>query len=143
MVVIIGIIGAIAIPRMSRGAVGAGESSLVQNLRVIRAAIELYREEHGGAPPTDHTTFAAQMTLYTDLDGNTNPSRTAVFRYGPYLRSVPPLPVGSNAGSTSIFGKGPYGTTADGWFYGAGTVVFYANLPVDEKDSQGVSYKDY
>ena len=41
VVVIIGILAAIAIPSFSRGAAGAGDSSVRGNLAVLRNAVEL------------------------------------------------------------------------------------------------------
>src|SRR5437763_3227967 len=51
VVVIIAIIGAIAIPRMSRGAAGAADSALIQNLSVLRSALDLYQTENNGVYP--------------------------------------------------------------------------------------------
>src|SRR5688572_8366359 len=97
VVVIIAIIGAIAIPRMSRGAAGAADSALVGTLAVLRGGLDLYQTEHTGAFPTA-ANVAAALTTYTDDAGNTNATKTAVFIYGPYLRKLPPLPVGAKKG---------------------------------------------
>src|SRR2546423_8160647 len=86
VVVIIAIIGAIAIPKMSRGAAGASDAALVQNLSVIRAALELYQTENGGAYPSQANVVAA-LTTYSDGAGNLNPTKTSTFIYGPYLRA--------------------------------------------------------
>ena len=51
VVVILGIIRAIAIPRMSRGAVGAADSGAISDLAVLRSAIDLYQAEHDGTYP--------------------------------------------------------------------------------------------
>ena len=48
VVVIIAIIGAIAIPKMSRGAAGANDAALSQDLAVLRSALDLYATENGG-----------------------------------------------------------------------------------------------
>lgn len=126
VVVIIGIIGAIAIPRMSRGASGAADSSLKANLAVLRNAIDLYHAEHGKYPtlgqmqqadPSQHV-----LLTYTNIDGLTSPTPTATHVYGPYLRTIPPLPVGPNQGSTSFnstLETGPASSTTPGWYYNA------------------------
>jgi prepilin-type N-terminal cleavage/methylation domain-containing protein len=88
VIVILGVIGAIAIPRMSRGASGAAESGALSDLSILRSAIELYAAEHEGAFPA-LATFDTQLTLFTDASGGTNATKTAVFMYGPYLRSIP------------------------------------------------------
>src|SRR5437868_12090153 len=103
VVVIIAIIGAIAIPRMSRGAAGAADSALVGNLRVLRSAIDLYANEHGGAfPSSTAATFISQLTTYTDDTGAAVATKDATHIYGPYLRTIPALPVGAAKGSTAI-----------------------------------------
>lgn len=139
VVVILGIIGAIAVPRMSRGAAGAADSGLVSDLAVMRAAIEYYAAEHGGAYPT-LADFEAQLTTYTDDQGNDNATKTAVFQYGPYLRAVPTLKVGSKKGQSDI------GGTAGGseaWLYDAATGEISAMLVNTELDSRGVAYSSY
>src|SRR5688500_621339 len=93
VVVIIGIIAAIAIPRLSRGAAGAADSAIAGNLSVLRNAIDLYATEHGGTYPA-LATFEAQLTQFSDASGTTSATKTATAIYGPYLRKVPPLPVG-------------------------------------------------
>ena len=139
VVVIIAIIGAIAIPRMSRGAAGAADSALVGTLSVLRGALDLYQTEHGGAYPTAANVEAA-LTSYTDEAGNTNASKTAVFVYGPYLRKLPPLPVGAKKGKLNI-------AAADGasvgWIYDAASGNIAANCAAGEADARGVDYKDY
>ena len=143
VVVIIGVIGAIAVPRMSRGAEGAVESALRKDLAVMRKAVDLYHQEHGGAFPTNYTTFADQLTLYTDFEGNTSPSKTAEFRFGPYLRAVPALPVGANAGSNLMKGGGETGDPSAGWIYRKGRGIVKANTSDDEVDSRGKRYASY
>src|SRR3954468_18543644 len=100
VVVIIGIIAAIAIPRMSRGTAAAGDSALAGNLSVLRNAIELFATEHGGKFPetigTSGTdTIDKQLTQYTDDQGKTSATKTGVYVYGPYLRKIPPVTVGT------------------------------------------------
>jgi general secretion pathway protein G len=142
VVVIIAIIGAIAIPRLSRGSAGAADSSLIGNLRILRSAVDLYASEHGGVFPTA-TSIAAQLTQYTDDQGNTSASKTSVFIYGPYLRSIPPLPVGAKKGQNGI--ATATGATV-GWIYDATNGTIRANTtdsaPV-EADAKGTMYSSY
>ena len=101
VVVIVGILAAIAIPRFS----GAGESTtdaaLASDLETLRKAIDLYHGEHLGKYP-DAARVGVQLTQYTDVHGNTSPTKTGTHSYGPYLRAVPALKVGPNRGSTTI-----------------------------------------
>src|SRR4051794_35652184 len=75
VVVIIAIIGAIAIPKMSRGAAGAADSALIQNLSVLRSALDLYQTEHGGSYPVIGSMPDA-LTKYTDDSGTVSTTKT-------------------------------------------------------------------
>ena len=145
VVVIIGIIGAIAIPRLSRGAVGAADGALRGNLAVMRSAIELFAAEHEGLFPGKDSSnnvedVATQLTGYTDVNGNPNATKTTVFIYGPYLKSVPPLPVGAEKGSTTIAAAAAAGV---GWIYDSATGAIKSNTTAGEQDAKGVKYSDY
>jgi prepilin-type N-terminal cleavage/methylation domain-containing protein len=137
VVAIIAILAAIGIPRMSRGSKGANDSALSGDLAVLRNAIDLYATEHGGAFPSA-ANINEQLTQYTDASGATG-SKDATHIYGPYLRSVPPLPVGANKGQTKIAAI----TAADvGWIYVATTGAINANTTT-EADDAGKLYSAY
>lgn len=143
VIVIIGIIGAIAIPRMSRGAAGAADSSLTANLAVLRNAIDLYHTEHGSTFPTG-ADYEAQLLGYTDEFGATSASRTNTHVFGPYLRGIPPLPVGTNKGKTTfVVGGLPGSDPSGGWHYDPATGVVVANLVDAEVDQRGRAYNTY
>jgi prepilin-type N-terminal cleavage/methylation domain-containing protein len=110
VMVILGIIAAIAIPRMSRGSQGAAENALAGDLAVWRSALDLYQSEHGGAYPKDNSTIVAQLTQYTDSSGAPAAVKDSVHIYGPYMRAVLPLPVGEMDKALSI----PRGSTTVG-----------------------------
>lgn len=137
VILIIGILSAIAIPRMSRGASGAGESALTSNLAILRSALDLYQSDHNGTYPAA-ATVANQLTMYTDDTGATNASRTAAFPYGPYLRVIPALPVGAKKGLTKIAAT----NAADvGWVYTAASGTIQAGAT--ENDDSGKAYSSY
>jgi prepilin-type N-terminal cleavage/methylation domain-containing protein len=148
VVVIIAIIGAIAVPRMSRGAQGASDSALNANLKVLRSAIDLYATEHNGTYPSV-ASFQDLLTKFSSDDG----SKTADAKdaangviYGPYLRTVPSLPVGTKKGtSTVVDGSSGSVTGTGGWFYNPSTGSIVANLPADNdnKDAAGKYYNAY
>jgi prepilin-type N-terminal cleavage/methylation domain-containing protein len=138
VVVIIGIIAAIAIPRMSRGSAGASDSTLIANLRVLRNAIDLFATEHNGTFPAV-ATFNAQLTTYTDASGNANASKTSTYLYGPYIRTIPTLPVGARRGSSGVAAADAAGI---GWIYNATTGAINANTTT-ETDSAGTLYSNY
>jgi prepilin-type N-terminal cleavage/methylation domain-containing protein len=138
VVVIVGILAAIAIPRLSRGSAGAADSSLSGNLAVMRKAIDMYASEHGGSYPTA-ANFASAMTQYTDVTGATitaTPSATCI--YGPYLRSIPPLPVGAMKGQTGVAAAS---AATVGWIYTASSGLIAANAT--ESDVSGKAYSAY
>jgi len=139
VIVIIGTIAAIAIPRLSRGAAGASDATLRGSLAVLRKAIDFYATEHGGALPTE-ADIENQLLLYSDIDSNTQATRDATFIYGPYLAKLPALPVGERKGNTHIAKKNGDGV---GWIYKQSTGTIRANTKNGEKDDAGVKYKDY
>jgi len=113
VVVIIGIVAAIAVPRLSSGARGADESALIGSLSAMRRAIDIYSAEHQGEFPgrkgdggsgaaNTAAAFISQMTKYSKVDGHVASARDAEHPFGPYLRSVPPLPVCANKGSMTV-----------------------------------------
>lgn len=139
VVVILGIIGAIAIPRMSRGSEGAAESALKANLSALRGAIELYAAEHQGAYPTA-ASFSDQMLLYTDAAGDTSATKTGAYVYGPYLRSIPPLPVGAKQGGTGVAAADGTGV---GWIYDQTTGAISANAEDTEVNGAGRQWNSF
>jgi general secretion pathway protein G len=149
VVVIIGIIAAIAVPRMSRGSQGAADSALSGNLSVLRNAIDLYQTEHQTYPASGggtFTDFERQLTKYTDAAGGSNAGGTkdAAHPYGPYLRRIPPLPVGTKKGNTQVRIAAPgdtVGSGGEGWIYFPATGELKANTT--ELDSKDVPYSDY
>ena len=142
VIVIIGVISAIAIPRLTRGANNAAAVALRGDLAVLRSAIELYRAEHEGKFPTK-SAFTKQMTMYTKIDG-TDPNvavDVATGRiYGPYLRAVPPLPVGVKKGQTGVL---DVNAAKIGWIYVETAGTIRANCMDAEVDQDTVKYNTY
>jgi prepilin-type N-terminal cleavage/methylation domain-containing protein len=93
VVIIIGIIAAIAVPRMTSASKSAEAQALAATLADVRKAIDCYYAEHGkypgynpdtGAPDGDR--FLKQLAMYTDGAGNTSGAPGYPYIYGPYLR---------------------------------------------------------
>ena len=143
VVVIIAIVGAIAVPRVSRGAAAAGESALTADLATMRRAVELYTAEHGGVPPKTAAGFVRAMLQFSDVNGKTSPVRTTTHIYGPYLRAIPPVPVGPNRGNTMVYQGKVLGTGIQGWHYDTRTGWIRANTKDTEVDSRGTPYNQY
>lgn len=140
VVVILGVIGAIAIPRMSRGAAGATESGAVSDLAILRSAIELYAAEHNGDFPA-LATFSDQLTTYSDIDGNTNATKTSTYMYGPYIRAIPVQKAGPNRGSATL--TATQATAGAGWWYTVATGDVRINAAATDKDSNGTPWVNY
>ena len=119
VVVILGILAATVLPQFSAAQKDAKESSLVQNLQMIRHQVSLFKFQHDGKLPADATTDAAafidQMTKKTLLAGTVDPAGNL----GPYvLGQLPPnsynnprdVKVVNGALATSDYdGSGPHG----------------------------------
>src|SRR3954447_9138542 len=152
VVVIIGIIAAIAIPRMSRGSQGAADSALSGNLSVLRNAIDLYQTEHQVYPASalgdTQTVLDRQLTKYTDTTGASNGTGTkdSSPTYGPYLRKIPPLPVGTKKGAATVkiaLDTDVPGVSTEAWIYYPTTGEIKANLADTEVDSKNTAYNTY
>ena len=86
-------------------------------------------------PGADAAGFVNKLTKYTDIDGNTNASKTTVFKFGPYLLTMPPCPVGENAGKAKAADvlvvatspPVPAPATGEGWVYNKDTGEFLPN----------------
>jgi general secretion pathway protein G len=147
VVVIIGIVAAIAVPRISRASKGACEAALKGDLRELRSAIDLYAVEHNDVWPAQDRqlqTFIDQLTKRTNVAGAAG-STPGEHIYGPYLRSIPPVPVGPNAGATGVKFKEDgnvfEGEDDKGWVYNFKTGHIYANT--DDLDDSDVPYDTY
>jgi len=142
VVVIIGIIGAIAIPRMSRGSAGASDSALIGDLSVLRSALDLYAAEHNSNFPA-LVTIEDQLTKLTKADGSVDDGsgKAGGYVFGPYIRKIPSLPVGTNSGNSGF--TATLGTAGNGWHYTAATGVITANLVDGETAEDGTKYNTY
>lgn len=140
VVAIIAILAAIGIPRMSRGAKGASDAALTGDLATLRNAVDLYAAEHTGAFPTA-TDVNTQLTQYTNISGVVSALKTTTHIYGPYMRSIPPLPVGTKKGNAKI-GTDPNGAGV-GWMYNATDGTIKSNTADSEKDEADKPYNQY
>jgi general secretion pathway protein G len=159
VVVIIGIIAAIAIPRVSGASQSAREAALRADLKLLRDAIELYSVEHkgdwpamqsagNGAGAQSSDAFARQLTWYTTESGDAVVGRDSTHILGPYLRKVPPLPVGVNAGSTRVFSMNAFTSAGAagagyGWEYEHYFGRIRANCVASEVGSDGTAYFEW
>ena len=110
VILVLGIIAAVAAPKMFDTANDARINSTKQNLAVVRDALELYKSQNGSYP--------AAATVVTDL---------ADYVRGPF----PPAQVGAGKGNSTVKVSSadpindPGGT--DGWIYNSTTGEFRVN----------------
>jgi prepilin-type N-terminal cleavage/methylation domain-containing protein len=152
VVVILGILAAIAVPKLSNASQIARENTLRDCVSFLRTQIQVYHSQHmdifPGYPAGDTTTtptatdFVNQLTLFTDAAGNTSAAGTGLFVFGPYLSQMPSNPVNTLI-TVKILAAGdplaPDGTT--GWLYQPSTGQLLPN--VMGSDSSGNDYTSY
>jgi general secretion pathway protein G len=141
VIVILAVISAIALPRISRGAKGADESALGQNLAVLRSAVEMYAAEHGGSYPSADS-IENQLTQYTDKSGTTGTTKDSATGkiYGPYLHKVPALTVGTATGASKIAATAASDVA---WIYNATTGKLTANCADTDLAENGTKYNTW
>ena len=154
VVVILGILAAVVIPRFSGAAAQSREAALKESLRVLRARIDLFRHQHrdvypgypGGnraAAPTE-AAFVAQMTQYTDEFCTTSANKTMVFRYGPYLSQLPKNPLSGSTRMRVVTGASmpaPQDHKTYGWIYHPQLQKIVPNN--EGVDANGIPYTSY
>ena len=129
VILIIGIIAAIAAPRLFDASTRARDNSLKQTLSVVRDAIELYRAKNGKYPGTS----GLEKDLKSDL--------------APYLQgSFPVCPIGpsQNASVTMSTSNPLTGNALDatGWKYNATTGEFICNNGNPAASDPKLNYDD-
>ena len=138
VVILLGILATIIIPQVSVSTDDAKLNTLKTNLSGIRRSIEFYCYQHknaypGAALPADRPNdvthlalaFIAQLTRYTDENGNIANSGDSVYQYGPYI----------NGGSLPI---NPYNNKNDVTINNAET-----NITIKDSNGIGTGYKFY
>jgi prepilin-type N-terminal cleavage/methylation domain-containing protein len=110
VVTIIGIVAAIAVPRVSDSSRKAAANALHASLANIRTAIDCYYAEHSkypgyvaGTNTPDGVQFVDQLLRYTNSAGGAADSYGSGFVYGPYLRR--PFPKNPTNGLATVFVK--------------------------------------
>ncbi|MBL1218014.1 MAG: prepilin-type N-terminal cleavage/methylation domain-containing protein [Planctomycetes bacterium] len=156
VLLLIGILSALVIPRYSNASDLAAETALKRNLGEVRTMIQVYRSQHGSIPPgyprgntsskPSEATFIGQLTKPTAPDGSVGTIRSETYNLGPYFINVP---VNGMCGSARVLVLGneeplpsePIPNSEYGWIYKPLTMEFRAN--VTGFDGDGVSYYSY
>lgn len=98
VIVIIGVVAAIAIPRFGLAAENAKLSAMRASAAELQKAIDLYSNDHEGRSPAhiadwsidyDQVNLGRRLTEPTDLDGSLGSGS-----FGPYLVAIPANPFG-------------------------------------------------
>jgi general secretion pathway protein G len=150
VVIILGILAMIIVPQITVSTQDARLSTLQTSLNTVRSAIEVYSAQHANRYPgvyseADGTTltaddaaartaFLAQLTQFSDKDGQVQATKDATFKFGPYLKmgSLPLNPFNEDSDVACVFDQNditlartPAG--AQGWRYYVPIGVFFAN----------------
>lgn len=140
VVVILGILAMILVPRVSAFSDDARASALITDLDNARRQIDLYRTQHTGRGPElnelgqlDTANFTARLISRTDIDGKIDPNG----QFKPYLPVWPTNPYAPDSIAQQIkFGKATEspmdGTT--GWYYSWASGRLYVNCPDSGSD---------
>jgi len=129
VILILGILAAVAVPRLFNTSAKATDNGLKQTLGVVRDAIELYAAQNGGALPGQDD----------DLPGD-----LASFIRGPF----PSCPVGDSADPTGVKYStgvitGEASPTTKGWHYSTDTGEFIINFSGASKTDTNVTYDSF
>jgi hypothetical protein len=94
--------------------------------KMLQHQIEVYAADHGRFPSA--RSIDQQLTQYTSREGFVSPGRGEQYPFGPYLYTIPPVPVGYRAGQRGIAAEdGP----SVGWLYDENTGRIRPNLGRD------------
>ncbi len=91
VLVVLGTMAWVVVPRFSEAAHDAKIGTLHANLQVLRAQIERYRQDHGGRYPSA-ARFEAQLIEPTVYDGSPLIPGSINRYVGPYLHEIPDNP---------------------------------------------------
>jgi type II secretory pathway pseudopilin PulG len=123
---VLAITAAIVVPKYTHA---HGDNRLLvlrSRAAAVRAQIQRYAEQHGGAWPKAET-FAIQMTGRTDASGSPLAGDSQARTFGPYLQQIPINPyTGGN-----LVSNGPVGSSD--WFYEPRNGHFTANHSAESR----------
>ena len=120
VVIILGILAAIVIPKFSSASDEARESALKRDLQTVRAQLELYRMQHDNVYPAA-ATFVTQLTTKTDRTG------AAGTEFGPYMQEFPTNNFNDKTTVEVKAGTDGLGDGSHGWFFDTTAGRFYAD----------------
>ena len=154
VVIILGILAAMILPRFSNATAAARASMLADDLRIMRTQIGVFKAQHIGVAPgypggntsvaPTEAAFTAHMTLASNPQCETAPLGTAGYDYGSYFTELPTNPLNEKRTVQIVGDSGEVPSEGDdshGWIYQPDSLTFKADSPgVNEA---GKAYIDY
>jgi prepilin-type N-terminal cleavage/methylation domain-containing protein len=141
VVVIIGVLSAIAVPRITHSATHSEAEAVRASLINVRKAIDMFYAEHGQYPgfnPTNGTPdgdkFVEQLVNYTDINGRTRASYGYPYIYGPYLRA--PFPTNPLKDSNKVAVKATPAAADPGGEHGWIAVLSHGYFALNATDAE-------
>jgi len=137
-------------PQFSDAAHASREKVLKEDLRFLRHQIAVFTIQHSDRAPgypagvPSASTFADQMTKFTDVNGNVGAAQDATYKFGPYLQKIPENPMTGKASVRMLAdGAALPGVAAgtDGWIYQPSSQTVLSDA--DGTDTDGISYYKY
>jgi len=133
VVVILGVLAAVAIPQFTSSTDEVKVAAIDSTLATTRTAIDMYFQDHGEYPAALETAsgagdentqgaFEKQLTLFTDADGKVSNTKDATHIYGPYLKTALPADPITSTSTVAVVTAGSLdlnaaGLTTGGWKY--------------------------
>jgi prepilin-type N-terminal cleavage/methylation domain-containing protein len=123
VVMILGILAAVAAPKLLNTSGTASDNACRESLGVIRDAVERYTAEHGGSlpPATDQTAFKGALVPQ-------------------YIRAFPKCPVVNLNANVAIVASPTAPTGTEGWQYNSSDGTFIVNSAATTKADPGTTY---
>jgi len=154
VVVILAVLAAIVLPEFSNASATTRAAMLMDNLRLMRSQIMVFKAQHRGVSPgypdcdTSQTptagAFADHVTKPSNAWGEPAEPGIPGYPYGPYMRQMPENPVNGKVTVRMIadgaaFPDAPQGQY--GWIYQPSTLTFRADsVGTDENGTQLFDY---
>jgi general secretion pathway protein G len=154
VVIILGILAAMILPRFSNATAAARASMLADDLRIMRTQVGVFRAQHIGVapgypggdtslPPTE-AAFTAHITLASNPRCETAPLGTAGYEYGSYFTQMPTNPLNEKSTVQIVGDSAEFPSEGDdshGWIYQPSSLIFKADSPgVDEAGKAYINY---
>ena len=155
VVVILGILGAVVMPKFSNASREASENMLKDDLRYLRTQVVVFKAQHRDVPPgypagdksaaPTADDFVLHMTKASDEVFDIGPA-SATRKCGPYLPKMPANPLNLKSTITVVADGQPMPPAgmpdnSSGWIYKPQTLEIIPNSP--GVDSDGIRYIDY